>query len=218
MSKQNSSVCKWKANERCVTVLHPLQCISIPHRGHPEDTRNKKKNKKQPRSAIPFCGLVTVATGSYQLDRKWHALTSIIQHLSFSSPPLCYLFNGRQHMGQTAPVRLQQNTATCLTRGTTKASRVGDWQPSPGLSREAPAALDTFGRPTATLVQQQKVSLVKLFKLSWAFQTEQGSSFTSGYRGVCAFAETLPVECLPLHLHTAWSGISVWSGLYSQQL
>lgn len=45
MSKQNSSVCKWKANERCVTVLHPLQCISIPHRGHPEDTRKKTKQK-----------------------------------------------------------------------------------------------------------------------------------------------------------------------------
>lgn len=88
------------------------------------EKKKQKKKQVQPRSAIPFWGLVTVATGRHQLDRKCHALTSIIQHLSFSSPPL-YLFNGRQHMGQTGPVRLQQNTATCLTRGTTKASRVG---------------------------------------------------------------------------------------------
>lgn len=94
-------------------------------------TRGEKKRKIQPRSAIPFCGLVTIATGRHQLDRKCHALTSIIQHLSFSSPPLCYLFNGRQHMGQTGPMRLQQNTATCLTRGTTKAGGVGTWATLP---------------------------------------------------------------------------------------
>lgn len=36
--------------------------------------------------------------------------------LSVFHPPhsLCYLLNGRQHIGHTVPMRLQQNTTTCL--------------------------------------------------------------------------------------------------------
>lgn len=179
-------------------------------RGH----EGEKKRKIQPRSAIPFCGLVTVATGRHQLDRKCHALTSIIQHLSFSSPPLCYLFNGRQHMGHTGPMRLQQNTATCLTRGTTKAGGVGTWATlplpeHPSTDWAALAFKTCRCTSSATKGNFGKAVCIRLSVSNWT---------RVKHLGVFTFTETLPVECLPLCLHTAVSGISVWSGLHGQQL
>lgn len=53
----------------------------------------KKKNQSAIPLAIPFTGIATISTGrGCQLERKWCALTSIIQNLTsslcFSSPPL----------------------------------------------------------------------------------------------------------------------------------
>lgn len=43
---------------------------------------------------------------------------------SFSAS-LSYLFNGRQHIGHTVPMRLQQNTTTCLTWDNKSQSHMG---------------------------------------------------------------------------------------------
>lgn len=75
---------------------YPLHAIVIQRRKE-KIKKEKRKNKQSNfRSAIllarPFTGIATVPTGGCQLERKWHALTSIIQNLTsslcFSSPPL----------------------------------------------------------------------------------------------------------------------------------
>lgn len=81
---------QWKAC-KCNAFTN---CISTSH--HPKKKRKKTK-LKLPKSAIPlaipFTGIATISTGrGCQLERKWRALTSIIQNLTsslcFSSPPL----------------------------------------------------------------------------------------------------------------------------------
>lgn len=195
MSKRNSVVCKWKANEKCVTVLHPLQCISIPHRGHPQDTRKpKQKGNRQPRSAIPFCGLVTVATGRRcQLDRKWHALTSIIQHLSVFPLPHSAIFSRAGNTWATpCPWGCSRTLPPAWHGGTTKASRVGTLaavltpQTSPRLDLWAPTAPCTCLRVYYYASLATKAS----FGTTAWNQTEPVSGFALTL-GVCNFTQRM---------------------------
>lgn len=132
MSKQSSSVCPCEAaNERCANVLHPPNAYSR----HTVVIQRRRKTKNNLKSAILFGGSASVSTGrGCQLERKWHALTFIIHNLTsslcFSSPhsfsaPLCYLLSGRQHTGHAVPMRLQQNTTTCLTWDNKSQSHMG---------------------------------------------------------------------------------------------
>lgn len=202
MSKQNSVMCKWKANEKCVTVLHPLQCISIPHRGHPQDTRKpKQKRNRQPRSAIPFCGLVTVATGRRcQLDRKWHALTSIIQNLSVFPLPHSAIFSRAGNTWATpCPWGCSRTLPPAWHGGTTKASRVGTLaalltpQTLPHLDLWAPTAPCTCYGSTTTLWQQ---------RVALAQRPEIKQNLFRASPLPVSECVTLPKEWLPLRLHT----------------
>ena len=74
------------------------KCISTSHHIHPnilKNNNNKKNNNfiSAIPLAIPFTGIATISTGrGFQLKRKWHAFTFIIQNLTsclcFSSLPL----------------------------------------------------------------------------------------------------------------------------------
>lgn len=172
MSKRNSSVCKWKANEKCVTVLHPLQCISIPHRGHPEDTRGKKKEINT--TSISHSILWLSDCSNRKTSARQEVTCTYLHHttpLFFLSPTLLSF----QRQATHGPDRTHEAAAEHChlpDTGDNKSQPRGyigshaDAQPSPCLSTEAPTALDTFSRPT--LVQQQKVTVwIQLSFSNW---------------------------------------------------
>ena len=121
-------------------VMHPLNAYPLHTVVIGKENKQKKTEQLQISHTvitIPFAAIATVSTGrGCQLERKWCALTSVIQNLPsslcFSSPPLSlclslYLLNGRQHIGHAVPMRLQQNT-TCLTWDNTSQSHWVRWQ------------------------------------------------------------------------------------------
>lgn len=73
------------------------------------------------------------------------------------SLPLCYLFNGRQHTGHTGPMRLQQNTSTCLPWDNKSQSQMGILaeasQPSSAADTQAPMAGFTEAQITPSNLQ-----------------------------------------------------------------
>lgn len=209
MSKRNSSVCKWKANEKCVTVLHPLQCISIPHRGHPEDTREKKK-KEINTTSISHSILWLSDCSNRKTSARQEVTCTYLHHttpLFFLSPTLLSF----QRQATHGPDRTHEAAAEHChlpDGGQQKPAAWVHWQPCWRATLTLPEHGSTYC--AGHLFKTYTCSATKgNFEFSWAFQTEQGSNFTSVHLGVCTFTKTLPVECLPLHLHTAVSGISV---------
>lgn len=84
-------------------------------RGHKET-----KTKKKWTTSVSHTILWLSVCSNRKMSARQEVTCTYLHHttpLCFSSPPLCYLFKGRQHMGHTVPMRLQQNTATCLTWG-----------------------------------------------------------------------------------------------------
>lgn len=101
----------------CKCVAYPLHTKVI----------QKRKIQSAIPLAIPFFGTATISTGRGYLPPSY--ITSHPPSCFCSPPlfslPLCYLFNGRQHTGHTVPMRLQQNTTTCLTWDNKSQSHMG---------------------------------------------------------------------------------------------
>lgn len=125
----------------------------------PESSKDRNKRKKEKnnfKSAIPFSGTATIiyrkrmsaqkeVTCTYLHHTKPHILSPCLSLSVCFSLSLCYLLNGRQHIGHTVPMRLQQNTTTCLTWDNKSQSHMG-----------------TFGRGWSTILSMRTHNLPQL--------------------------------------------------------
>lgn len=143
--------------KRRVNVLHPLSAYPL----HTIVIQRKKEKNKTKTSSQPYHSLaqqpflqeedVSQKGSDMHLPPSYktsHPLSVFPLPHSFSAS-LCYFFNGRQHIGHTVPMRLQQNTTTCLTWDNKSQSHMGTLaaasQPSSAMLKPNLPRLDLHG-------------------------------------------------------------------------